>query len=550
MALTAASLALTQGHIVAVRGVGGYHLVCDAGNDKAVMRLRERKARPHKPLAILFPFCGPDGLAGVRSEVELGEAEAEILRSPVRPIVLARRRTASSLSPYIAPGLNELGVMLPYSPLHYLLAKDFAAPLVVTSANISGEPVLTEPTSVERRLGHVADAFLHHDRSIVRPADDPVYRLSAGAMRPLRLGRGCAPLELTLPERLSRPLLAVGAHMKATVALAWEDRVVVSPHIGDMGTQRSLDVFRQLVADLQTLYAVTATAVVCDAHPGYATSRWAIGSGLPVTRVFHHHAHAAALVAEQAADGPWLVFAWDGTGYGKDGTLWGGEALLGTAGHWERKASFRPFCLPGGDMAGREPWRSAAALCWEADYRWDPPVAGTELLRQAWERRLNTPQSSAAGRLFDAAASLTGLLHRASFEGQGPMYLEASSRAVGTALDLPLERDAEGILRSDWAPLLPYLSDVSQPIPERAADFHATLARVILRQAQLIREETGVARVGLTGGVFQNRQLVEQAVRLLESEGFSARLPSRLPCNDAAISYGQVIEYLGSTGTA
>ena len=549
-ALTAACRALTQGQIVAIRGIGGYHLVCDAGNDRAVMRLRERKPRPHKPLAVMFPFGGPDGLASVRAEVELAEAEVEILMSPVRPIVLARRQASSRLSPHIAPGLSELGVMLPYSPLHHLLAKDFAAPLVVTSANISGEPVLTEPAAVRRRLGHVADAFLHHNRPIVRPADDPVYRLSAGAMRPLRLGRGCAPLELALPARLSRPLLAVGAHMKATLALAWEDRVVVSPHIGDMGTQRSLDVFRQLVEDLQTLYAVTAAAVICDAHPAYATSRWAGSSGLPVTRIFHHRAHAAALMGEQPADGPCLVFTWDGTGYGEDGTLWGGEALLGTPGHWERKASFRPFYLPGGDLAGREPWRSAAALCWETDHPWDPPVTDTELLRHAWTRRLNAPQSSAAGRLFDAAASLSGLLHRASFEGQGPMYLEASSQAIGTPMELPLERDAQGILRSDWAPLLAYLSDISQPIAKRAADFHATLAGVILRQAQLIRDETGVAQIGLTGGVFQNRQLAEQAVRLLESDGFSARLPSRLPCNDAAISFGQIIEYLGSTATA
>jgi hydrogenase maturation protein HypF len=338
--------------------------------------------------------------------------------------------------------------------------------------------------------------------------------------------------------------------MKATVALAWDDRVVVSPHIGDMGTQRSLDVFRQLVEDLQTLYAVTAEAVVCDAHPGYTTSRWAMDSGLPVTPVFHHRAHAAALVGEQSADGPWLVFAWDGTGYGEDGTLWGGEALLGTPGQWQRKASFRPFHLPGGDQAGREPWRSAAALCWETNQPWDAPVTGTELLRHAWERRLNAPQSSAVGRLFDAAASLSGLLHRASFEGQGPMYLEASSQSVGAPMELPLERDAQGILRSDWAPLLRCLSDAGQPAAKRADDFHATLAGVILRQAQAIRDETGVRQVGLTGGVFQNRKLAEQAVELLETDGFVARLPARLPCNDAAISFGQIIEYLGSVRTA
>lgn len=545
-ALEATRQALAEGLIVAVRGVGGYHLACDASNDDAISRLRKQKPRPRKPLAVLFPLSGSDGLDTVREYVLLRDEEEKLLKSPVRPVVLARKRPVARLSNHIAPRLDELGVMLPYSPLHYLLAKDFDGPLVVTSANISGEPVLTESADVEARLGHVADAFLHHDRPIVRPADDAVFRFNTNRMRLIRPGRGCAPIELSLPEALPCPVLAVGGHMKATIALGWEDRVVVSPHIGDMGTPRSLEVFIQVIEDLQTLYAVKAEAVVCDAHPGYTTNRWASESGLPVTRVFHHHAHASALTGEQLTNSsePWIVFTWDGTGYGEDGTLWGGEVFIGYPGKWERKASLRSFSLPGGDQAGTEPWRSAAALCWEVDKQWTSPLEDTDIARHAWERRINCPLSSAAGRLFDAAASLTSVLHVASFEGQGPMYIEAISSSNGSALQLPVSTDDTGILRTDWEPLLDRLVDVHIPIEQRAADFHSTLAAAILEQAKAMRDKTGVSRVGLTGGVFQNRRLAEDACDRLKTAGFSVELPGRLSCNDAGISFGQIIEFL------
>lgn len=545
-ALAATRQALSDGLIVAVRGVGGYHLVCDACNDDAVAQLRKQKPRPRKPLAVLFPLSGATGLDSVREHVLLRDEEEELLASPVRPIILARKRPTDRLSRHIAPRLGELGVMLPYSPLHCLLADDFGAPLVFTSANISGEPVLTDPAEVQERLGHVADAFLHHDRPIVRPADDAVFRYSAGSMRLIRPGRGCAPVEHSLTDASSHPVLAVGGHLKATIALGWENRVIVSPHIGDMGTPRSLEVFTQVVADLQRLYGIRATTVLCDAHPGYTTARWADRSGLPVTRIFHHHAHASALAGEQAAvgDEPWIMFTWDGTGYGEDGTLWGGEAFTGSPGQWVRRASMRTFSLPGGDRAGLEPWRSAAALCWETGRPWPSPLEDTDIIRHAWERRINCPASSAAGRLFDAAASLAGVLHVASFEGQGPMYLEAISKRSGNALDLPQARDENGILRCDWSPLLDHLSDERVPIEQRSADFHSTLAGVILEQANAMRDETGIHRVGLTGGVFQNRRLAEEARELLVAAGFSVALPVKLPCNDAGISFGQIVEFL------
>ncbi len=541
--------AIQDGRIVAVKGIGGYHLVCDATNNAAVARLRERKHRPDKPLAVMFPVGGADGLARVRAHVDLDPAEAELARSPVRPIVLARRRPDCGLAKGIAPGLGEVGIFLPYSPLHQLLLDAVDGPLVATSGNISGEPVLTDNNEATRRLGGIADGFLQHDRPIVRPADDPVYRRIGGRMRPLRMGRGSAPSELPLPWALSRPVLAVGGQMKGTVALAWDQRIVVSPHIGEMDNPRSLDVFERVANDLQSLYGVRAEAILCDAHPGYTTHRWAQRRDRPVESIWHHEAHAGAVAAEYERSGTWLVFTWDGVGLGPDGTMWGGEALVGGPGAWHRFASLRTFRLPGGDKAGREPWRSAVALHWECGLDWAGSPDDDGLARIAWRQALNCPVTSAAGRLFDAAAALVLDLRAASFEAQGPMALEAlcSQRAAG--MTLPLARDADGILRSDWQPLLGMLTDDTIERSRRAEIFHASMAGVLLSQARAASEYYDIAQIGLAGGVFQNRFLTELATALLEADGFEVCLPSALPCNDAALSFGQVAEFAAREAT-
>jgi len=369
-ALAMAVAALGKGKILAVKGVGGYHLMCDARDEQAVQRLRQRKLRPDKPLAVMFPQTGEDGLDALREQFTLEPITAEAVAGPARPIVLVPRSAGCELAPGVAPGLAEVGVFLPYSPLHHLLLSDFAGPLVATSGNLSGEPVLTSVAEAEAGLGKVADGFLHHDRPIVRPADDPVWRPIDGSLRPMRLGRGCAPLELELPGHLPEPVLALGGQMKNTLALAWDDRLVISPHIGEMASARSLRVFEQVASDLQSLYGVKARRLLVDAHPAYTTHRWARAQGLPLTPCFHHHAHASALALDNGFLEPCLVFAWDGVGYGEDGSLWGGEALLGQPGRWRRVASFRPFRLPGGELAARSPWRSAAGLCWEAGIEW------------------------------------------------------------------------------------------------------------------------------------------------------------------------------------
>jgi len=542
-ALHAAVEMIQSGEIVAVKGIGGYHLVCDARDRAAVDTLRRRKARPDKPLAVMFPVEGRDGLDAVRRAVELGDAEAEHVAGPVRPIVLARRKAHGPLAENVAPGLGEIGVFLPYSPLHQLLLDAFGGPVVATSGNVSGEPVLTDNSEALNRLDKIADGFLQHNRPIVRPADDPVFRRIAGKARPLRIGRGTAPRELELPWPQRRPTLAVGGHMKGTVALGWDGRVVVSPHIGEMDSPRSLAVFEQVVADLQALYGVSAERIVCDAHPGYTTHRWAHRQNpLPVEEVWHHQAHASAVAAEFDLPGRWLMFAWDGVGLGDDATLWGGEALLGTAGDWNRVASLRRFRLPGGDSAGREPWRSAAALHWECGLSWEncPDVDG--IAEAGWQKRINCPETSAAGRLFDAAAALICDARVTSFEAQGPMILESLCRGPADAIEMPIGEDDKGVLRSDWQPLLDAITDRDRNATQRAELFHASMARAILRQAEAVRERYAVDHVGLCGGVFQNRILTEQAISLLQDTGFDVYLPERLPCNDAALSFGQAAE--------
>lgn len=542
-ALSATLTALRDGKIVAVKGIGGYHLVCDAGNEASVQRLRDLKPRPAKPLAVMFPPQGNDQLAAIHEVAALQQTEAQLLTDPARPIVLVNKQNTNQLAPALAPQLKQLGVFLPYSPLHHVLLADFGKPLVATSANISGEPVLTNNEEVEQRLARVADAYLHHNRPIVRPADDSVFRLIGNTPRPLRLGRGHAPLELTLPRKLDQVVLAVGGQMKNTIALAWDQRLIISPHIGDLDSARSLQVFEQVIADLQRLYEVEAQVIVADAHPGYTSHRWAKQSGLPCVPVFHHHAHAANLSLEYGDDTPWLVFTWDGVGYGQDETLWGGEALYGRAGKWQRVASFMPFALPGGDKAGREPWRSAAALCWQANQAYQAPREH-DLMYGAWQKRLNCPATTAVGRLFDAAAALTGLVNDASFEGQGPMWLEAMATPTTSASPLPLQQTEDNLWRADWIPLLGWLRDEQLSVAERASRFHATMAVTLVAKAQRLRDLYGEFRVGLSGGVFQNKLLTEQVMTLLQQSGFEVYLPQQLPCNDGGLCAGQVMEYL------
>lgn len=542
---------IRKGRILAVRGVGGYHLVCAAANADAVASLRERKRRPHKPLAVMVPMRGPDGLDAARELAELDAATAASLADPQRPIVLARIRADAALAAGIAPGLCEVGLMLPYSPIHHLLLDGLDCPIVVTSGNLSGEPVLTDPEEVEARLARVADGWVHHNRPIQRPADDPVCRRIAGRVRPLRLGRGNAPLELELPLELDQPVLAVGAFLKNTVALAWKRRVVVSPHIGELDSPRALAVFGQVVNDLQALYGIQARTLVCDAHPDFPNSRYARDAELPHRRVYHHEAHASAIAGEFGlVDQDMLVFAWDGVGYGRDGSLWGGETYFGRPGRWQRVASLKPFRLPGGDRVSRQPWRTGLSLSWHAGFDWAAAPDFDPLLRRAWASGLASPWSSAAGRLFDGAAALTGTVLEASYEGQGPAWLEALAGSGRGADYLPmaLVSDEDGLLRADWAGLMGWMADARLPAAERALGFHRAMIDCLHEQARRLAQDHSFTHVGLGGGVFQNALLSGGLVESLTHAGFTPCLPEILPVNDAGISYGQIIELAAGGG--
>ncbi len=547
---------LKAGKIIAIKGIGGYHLMCDARNDEAVQRLRQRKQRLAKPLAVIFPQRGKSLLDAVYEELLPTEIEAATLISSERPIVLCQKSKNSTLAPSIAPELVEVGAMLPYSPLHHLLLSRLNGPLVATSGNISGEPVITDNHEASQRLEPIADAFLHHNRPIVRPADDSLYRVICNHPRPLRLGRGVAPLEMTLSQPLPKTMLAVGGQTKSSVALAWGNRAVISSHIGDLQSLRSQQIFSQIIGDLQQLYQIKVEAIVCDAHPGYDSHRiahrMAQNLKLPVTQVLHHHAHASAIYGELQGKDDWLVFGWDGTGMGTDHSLWGAEAFIGRPGSWQRFASLRPFRLPGGDKAGLEPWRSALALLWEAGEKrldaaatdWDLSTDDLKLLHHAWQGSINTPQTSSAGRLFDAAAALMGLCHQVSYEGEAPSRLEAicQTSCHRTSIQLPLTEDSTGIWRSDWSPLIPMLRDQNLAQSERATLFHHTMAETIVQQAKLARKKLHIKHVGLTGGVFQNRLLTELATQHLERLGFVVHLSLQLPPNDGGLCYGQIIE--------
>lgn len=551
--VAATAALLREGAIVAVKGVGGYHLMCDASSSASVSRLRARKCRPTRPLAIMFPTSGRDGLHAVRGVAEVSAAAADALTGPTRPIVLLPRAAGARtwLCDDVAPGLDIVGAMLPSSPLHALLLQDFHAPLVATSANVSGNPIIVDTARAERELSGIADACLHHDRTIVRPLDDPVVFETAGTTRTLRTGRGNAPLEVALPAALDAPVLAVGGHMKSTVCLAWERQAVLSAHLGDLDSPGNLRRFEQAVDELCELYGVVPERLVCDVHGGYASSRWAARQGTMVETVWHHLAHASALAVDAQVNRNLLVFTWDGVGLGDDGTLWGGETLWGRPGRWRRVARLRPFRLPGGDRVARAPWLSGAAVSWEAGLDWPATSAldPARLVRRAWERKINSHVTSAAGRLFDAAAALVGGHHQSSFEGEGPLRLESLARAVAHS-DAPVAariEAREGLWEIDWRPLVPRLLDGALSAPRRAREIHVALADAIAATARRLRTRLEFDAVGLTGGVFQNRLLCELVRIRLDAQGFDIVENRAVPCNDAGLSVGQIAEYLGRT---
>jgi hydrogenase maturation protein HypF len=550
-AFAAAVAAVDAGGVVAVKGIGGYQLVCDAADEAAVARLRAAKGRPRKPFAIMVP-----DLAGL----SVDEAERDLLRSPAAPIVLVRG-AGVRIATGVAPGLSEVGLFLPYSPLHHLLLHDLARPLVVTSGNRGDEPIAFEPTDARRVLGPSVDGFLDHDRPILSRYDDSVARVVAfgevggqnetpGRPSLVRRARGYAPATIPLPVEARQPLLAVGAQLKHTTTVAVAGRAMLGPHTGDLENAETFAAFERSVAQLSGLSGHSPRIVCHDLHPGYLSTQYA-RSRFPEDRrisVQHHHAHVVATAAEHQVAEPFIGIAYDGLGLGDDGTLWGGEVLLATYAGYRRLGRFGQAPLPGGAAAVRRPARMALGYLLGTSLdeqlgadllaRLDPREVA--VVRRMVERGVNAPLASSAGRLFDAMASLLGIADDSSYEGEAAILLEAAAGAPERALDWRLvERD--GLLVYDCATTLTdaLLRVRNEPVGAVAAAFHTTLAEVTVAFAEQARARHGVPRVCLGGGVFANRRLAAAAIGGLTAAGFEVYIGEQVPVNDGGISYGQ-----------
>lgn len=538
-----AAEALLQGEIVALKGIGGFQLLADARQPDAVARLRERKHREEKPFALMMP-----SLEVARQYCEISRAEVELLESQAAPIILLQPKKDTDIAWNVAHCSPYLGVMLPYSPLHHLLMQECRFPLIATSGNRSDEPIAIQNEEAAERLKGIADHFLLHNRPIVRPCDDSVVRLTRGRVGILRRARGYAPLGIRVPHSLP-PVLAVGGHLKNTVAIAVGQDVFVSQHIGDLDTLEARGAFERAIADLCRLYSFKPEAVVCDLHPDYASTRWAELSGLALIRVQHHQAHVAACAAENSLQGPYLGVSWDGTGYGLDGAIWGGEFFRVEGGQYERVAHLRSFGLPGGDTAVREGWRSAASLMFEVfgqqsfDLAENSQPSGKSRLADARIRDMlragiNVVPTTSVGRLFDAVASIIGVAQQNRFEGQAAMLLENEIGDLRTEEAYPLPG-------GDWEPLIRAVVDdkrANVAVPTMTARFHNALVAWIVEVAA----GSGMKEIALSGGVFQNRYLTERAAATLEARGFEVFTHHQVPPNDGGIALGQAVMGLKS----
>jgi hydrogenase maturation protein HypF len=554
-ALLAAANAIREGKIVAIKGLGGFHLMADASNPEVINKLRQRKCRPDRALALMYP-----SLDLIKIHCEVTPLEAQLLLSPESPIVLLRQKSLSTFfnSP-IAPGNLYLGVMLPHTPLHHLLLSELGFPVVATSGNLSDEPICIDEQEALLRLGKIADNFLVHNRPIARPIDDSVVCLMGGREMLLRRARGYAPLPIAVKVfQWSKskikipPILAVGGHLKNTIAILNQGQVFVSQHIGDLTTDGAFTAFQKAIASLQDIYDFQAEIIACDAHPDYLATQFAHSCGLPVISVQHHYAHILSCMAEHEIEFPVLGVAWDGTGYGEDGTIWGGEFLYLTEENFERIAYFRPFQLPGGERAIKEPRRTALGLLTELGINLEAMAHLASLqafshqelaiTKTMLSRNLNSPTTSSVGRLFDAVASLLNICQQGTFEGQAAMALEFAIGRIETAAFYPFKLSEKII---DWQLIIQgILADLDRnlPLSEIAAKFHNTLGEIIVALAQ----QVGEPKIILSGGCFQNRYLTEYAIRRLREEKFYPYWHQRLPPNDGGIALGQVIAALKS----
>jgi hydrogenase maturation protein HypF len=555
-AILEAAREINKGKIIAIKGLGGFHLVVDAGNQKAVETLRLRKHREEKPFALMYP-----SLEHINNDCRVSHLEARLLCSTESPIVLLERKQAvnSSIALAVAPHNPYLGIMLPYTPLHHLLMKELDTPVIATSGNLSDEPICIEEQEALKRLSGIADLFLVHNRPIVRHVDDSIVRIVLGRELVLRRSRGYAPLPVRC-KGLVPGILAVGGHLKNTIAVSVEKNIFISQHIGDLENNEAAEAFQRVIESFRSLYRIDPILVATDLHPDYQSTKFARTLGIPVVTVQHHYAHVAACMAENELDGSVLGVSWDGTGYGLDDTVWGGEFLLTDEKSFTRVASFRKFRLPGSGMAVKEPRRTALGLLYEiygAKLFEQKDLASVRafseqdltVLSQMLQKGINSPWTTSAGRLFDAVASISGHRQLINFEGQAAMELEFLINQEENPESYPMtvsdqtgsdETGTQTQLVVDWEPMIRAVIDDVRcgiPLAKISRKFHNSMVEAIVQVAKHIKEK----RVVLTGGCFQNKFLLEQAVHRLEAEGFRPYWHQRIPPNDGGIALGQIV---------
>ncbi len=556
-AITETRRLLAEGKILAIKGLGGFHLACDATNVQAVTELRNRKLRVDKPFALMMP-----DLETIELHCFVSDAERDLLQSTARPIVLLKRKPESNIVEEVSPKQDWLGVMLPYTPLHYLLFTNYHSlftALVMTSGNLSEEPIATDNDDARKRLSKLADAFLMHNRDIHIRCDDSVVRVLPSTFNvkrstyPIRRSRGYAPFPVKLPFDVPQ-ILAAGSELKNTFCITNGNYAFLSHHIGDMENYETLQSFEQGVEHFEKLFRVKPEAIACDLHPNYLATRYALEraerEGIPTIAVQHHHAHIAACMAEHGLDGsrPVIGLSFDGTGYGDDGAIWGGEILIADYKSYQRAFHLEYFPLPGGDAAIKKPARTALALLWSVGLEWDERLDSVAefcaqdqtILRAQLERKINTPMTSSMGRLFDAAAALAGVRQKVNYEGQAAIEFEAlADEAEDGIYSFGLNQDRVETRTMLEALVKDVMGGVS---PSKiSAKFHNGLANMAREACRKIKSETGINEVALSGGVWQNMTLLQKTVQLLEADGFKIYIHHEVPTNDGGLSLGQAM---------
>ena len=537
---------IKEGEILAVKGIGGFHLLCDAMNEDAVTRLRRRKQREEKPMAVMFP-----DMEGIKAEAIINDLEERAINSVERPIVIVQKKKGNTLARSVSADKNTLGVMLPYTPLHRILLRKFNGPVIATSANMTDEPIVSEEKDAFARLEGIADGFLVHNREIVRRCDDSVVRITAGRQVPVRRSRGFAPMPVHLPFKLQTPVLALGPYMNNTIAVGIDDKVYLSQHIGDLETSLAEEFYGETVDDFLRLFDIEPGIVVSDLHPGYHSTKFGERHfGDRLKKVQHHYAHILSCMAENdmPEDAEVIGMAFDGTGYGTDNTIWGSEVMIASYKGFKRAFHLQPYKLPGGDMAVKEPRRTALSLLYST---FGEKVLEMECVKlpekeklfliEMMQKDMNSPLTTSMGRLFDGVASMIGLNQKVSYHAQAAIALEQLAVRSGESGSYPV------VVKSSMIGHMPLIKgiidDLNREAPKAdiARKFHNTVTDIIVAAAVSLREDTGISVVALSGGVFQNALLLENAFGRLKEKGFRVLIHQTVPPNDGGISLGQAV---------